>query len=183
MGQKRLRLINWSSFCYFSGYRWGSRLVLSKTCQKCARKRELSVKTVILNCLKSGGENMWHLVNAMLILVGVHQGAATLWKRSIELHNLRYRWMVSDGDSKAFDSVEAAYDDCKVVKLDCVGHVQKRMGKHLLNLKARTEGKLQDGKPIGHGRLTEAKIKKLQKYYGLQSIKTPFPRQILWIGK
>ena len=42
------------------------------------------------------------------------------------------------------------------------------MGKHLLNLKARTKGKLEDGKPIGgRGRLTETKIKKLQKYYGL----------------
>ena len=49
-----------------------------------------------------------------------------------------------------------------------MGHVQKRMGKHLLNLKASTKGKLEDGKPIGgHGRLTEVKIKQLQKYYGL----------------
>lgn len=96
------------------------------------------------------------------------EGASILWRRSIELHNMRYKWMVSDGDSKAFNTVENVYDDCKVIKLDCVGHVQKRMGKHLLNLKARTKGKLEDGKPIGgHGRLTETKIKKLQKYYGL----------------
>ena len=52
--------------------------------------------------------------------------------------------------------------------MDCVGHVQKRMGKHLLNLKARTKGKLADGQPIGGcGRLTEGKIKQLQKCYGL----------------
>lgn len=49
-----------------------------------------------------------------------------------------------------------------------MGHVQKRMGKHLLNLKSRTKGKLADGQPIGgRGRLTEGKIKQLQKYYGL----------------
>ena len=96
------------------------------------------------------------------------EGASILWRRSIELHNMRYKWMVSDGDSKAFNTVENVYDECKVIKLDCVGRVQKRMGKHLLNLKARTKGKLEDGKPIGgHGRLTETKIKKLQKYYGL----------------
>ena len=47
-------------------------------------------------------------------------------------------WMVSDCGSKAFNTVEDTCDDCKVIKLDCVGHVQKRMGKHLLNLKART---------------------------------------------
>ncbi|PFX15010.1 hypothetical protein AWC38_SpisGene20799 [Stylophora pistillata] len=38
----------------------------------------------------------------------------------------------------------------------------------MLNLKARTKGKLADGKPIGgRGRLTESRIKRLQKYYGL----------------
>ncbi|XP_028394501.1 uncharacterized protein LOC114518697 [Dendronephthya gigantea] len=42
------------------------------------------------------------------------------------------------------------------------------MGKHLLNLKSTTKGKLDDGKTIGGcGRLTESKIKQLQKYYGL----------------
>ena len=96
------------------------------------------------------------------------EGAQVLWERSIELHNIRYKWMVSDGDSKAFNTIESICSDCKVVKLDCVSHVQKRMGKHLMNLKARTKGKLADGKPIGgQGRLTEGKIKHLQKYYGL----------------
>lgn len=58
--------------------------------------------------------------------------------------------------------------ECKVEKLDCVGHVQKRMGKHLMKLKACNKSKLSDGKTIGgKGRLTEGKIKQLQKYYGL----------------
>ena len=47
--------------------------------------------------------------------------------------------MVSYGDSTAFNAVENAYDGCKVEKLDCVEHVQKRMGKHLMNLKATTK--------------------------------------------
>ena len=47
-----------------------------------------------------------------------------------------------------------------VEKLGCVGHVQKRMGKHLLNLNATTKGKLSHRKTIGgKGRLTEAKCK------------------------
>lgn len=96
------------------------------------------------------------------------EGVSILLQRSIELHNICYKWMVSDGDSKAFNTVENVYDECKVIKLDCAGHAQKRMGKHLLNLKARTKRKLEDGKPIGgHGKLTETKIKKIQKYYGL----------------
>lgn len=57
----------------------------------------------------------------------------------------RYKWMASDGDTKAFSSVENVYGEFKQDKLDCVGHVQKRMEKHLLNLKARTKGKLADG--------------------------------------
>lgn len=69
--------------------------------------------------------------------------------RSLELHNICYKWMVSNGDSKAFNVVVNVYDDCKVINMDYVGHVQKRMGKHLLNMKARTKGKLEDGKPIG----------------------------------
>ena len=42
------------------------------------------------------------------------------------------------------------------------------MGKHLLKLKAKTKEKLKHGKTIsGKERLTEEKIKKLQKDYGL----------------
>jgi len=42
------------------------------------------------------------------------------------------------------------------------------MEKHLKDLKATTKGKLSDGKPIdGPGRLTEGRIKCLQKYYEL----------------
>lgn len=37
----------------------------------------------------------------------------------------------------------------------------------MLNLKARTKGKLADGQAIGgRGRLMEGRIKQLQKYYG-----------------
>ena len=83
--------------------------------------------------------------------------ASILWRRSIELYNLRYKWMVSDGDSKAFNTGENVYAGLSVIKLDCIGHVQKRMRKHLMNLKAFRD----------HGRLTETKMKKLKKCYGL----------------
>ena len=53
-----------------------------------------------------------------------------------------------------------------VNKLDCVGDVQKHMGKNLIGLTGWT--KLADGKPVGgkSGRLTRPTIDKLQKYYG-----------------
>ena len=98
------------------------------------------------------------------------EGASIMWNRSLEKHNLRYSFMVSDGDSKAFNKVSENNNygcNCKVQKIDCIGHIQKRMGKRLLNLKSSTKGKLADGKTIGgRGRLTEAVIKRIQIYYG-----------------
>lgn len=47
------------------------------------------------------------------------EGATVLWNRSVELHKMRYKWMVSDGDSKAFSAVEDTYNEWKVEKLDC----------------------------------------------------------------
>ena len=98
------------------------------------------------------------------------EGASIIWKRSLEKHNFRYSFMVSDGDSKAFNKVSENNnygDNCKIEKIDCIGHIQKRMGKRLLNLKSLTKGKLADGKSIGgRGRLTEATIKRIQRYYG-----------------
>jgi len=54
------------------------------------------------------------------------------------------------------------------------------MGKHLLNLKAKTKGKVADGKPIGgRGRLSDERIKQIQRYYGLairqNTLSTPNP--------
>ena len=52
--------------------------------------------------------------------------------------------------------------------MDCAGHVQKRMGTALRNLKMQYRGqKLADGKTIGGaGRLTDRVINSLQNYYG-----------------
>ena len=52
-------------------------------------------------------------------------------------------------------------------KMDCVGHVQKRLGKHLRTLH-KAGGKLFDGKSVkgSSGRLMEGVIDRLQKYYG-----------------
>lgn len=56
-------------------------------------------------------------------LVMEFDGVVILWGRFIEYRNLRYRWMVSDGDSKVFNLVEYIYGDIIVEKLDCVGYV------------------------------------------------------------
>ena len=54
----------------------------------------------------------------------------------------------------------------EIVKFECVGYVQKRMGTRLRNLKSSMKG-LDDGKCIGRkGRLTDDQIGKIQQYYG-----------------
>ena len=78
---------------------------------------------------------------------------------------------VSDGYSKTHSMLlqQQPYGkDHLVEKMDCVSHVQKRMGTALRNLKTQYRGqKLADGKTIGGvGRLTDKAINSLQNYYG-----------------
>jgi len=55
------------------------------------------------------------------------EGAARLFGRSINKHNLRYTELYADGDSKSHAEVENTYEDIVVEKKECIGHVQKRM--------------------------------------------------------
>ncbi|GFU49515.1 uncharacterized protein TNCV_1590611 [Trichonephila clavipes] len=76
-----------------------------------------------------------------------------------------------DGDTKTFNvlSENKPYgDDHLIQKIECVGHVQKRMGTRLRKLKlVYSKKKLSDGKTIGgKGRLTDSLIDKLAHYYG-----------------
>ena len=133
--------------------------------------------------------------------------AKEIWDNSLSNKGSRYRYMISDGDSKVYNTVCGTYGLCDlcikygamrktsaeykewiasdeyakytqeheeetancmcVYKLDCVGHVQKCLGKHLRTLH-KAGGKLSDNKSVkgARGRLTEPAIDRLQKYYG-----------------
>ena len=97
-------------------------------------------------------------------------GCKKIFERSIDKHSLRYSEFLGDGDSKAHKELvaEEVYGDIPVTKLECVGHIQKRMGARLRSLKSRSgNAKLSDGKSIGgRGRLTNKLIDSLQVYYG-----------------
>lgn len=97
-------------------------------------------------------------------------GAVQIFQRSLD-KNIRYTRYLGDGDSKGFSAVEGLgiYGDQAITKLECVGHVQKRMGSRLRRLKQKSKGqKLVDGRPLGgKARLTDAVIDKIQTYYGL----------------
>lgn len=77
---------------------------------------------------------------------------------------------MGDGDTKAYQEVcnQKPYgNDVEIRKVECIGHIQKRMGTRLRNLKSKIK-KLPDGTPLGgRGRLTDAAILKIQTYYGL----------------
>ncbi|GFT72509.1 uncharacterized protein TNCV_973791 [Trichonephila clavipes] len=76
-----------------------------------------------------------------------------------------------DGDCKAFDAVKKKNiygNKYPIEKLECIGHVMKRMGTRLRRLKAQLKRQiLSDGKCLsGKNRLTEHEIDNLQSYYG-----------------
>lgn len=61
--------------------------------------------------------------------------ANVLWKRSIDVSQMRYTEILSDGDSKTFLSLSKSkiYDDKQIVKEECINHVAKRLGTALRN--------------------------------------------------
>lgn len=98
-------------------------------------------------------------------------GSVRIFSRSEEEpRGLQYVKYLGDGDSSSFKKVvdSAPYAGETIEKLECVGHIQKRVGARLRRLKQERKGlKLEDGKGLaGMGRLTDKKIDSLQNYYG-----------------
>ena len=101
------------------------------------------------------------------------EAAKDIFLRSVEKLGLRYTVFVGDGDSSCFSSVkqkcfEVFGENYIIVKEECVGHIQKRLGSGLREYKRKNKGsKLSDGKEIGgKGRLTDKVIDRMQNYYG-----------------
>ena len=96
------------------------------------------------------------------------QGTVDIYSRSVQHNKLQYLTMISDGDCKNHARVEELKpygDEVSVLKEDCVGHVQKRMGRQLRDLKnVYKRRKLDDGLTLG-GRdcLTDKRIDLFQK--------------------
>ena len=99
--------------------------------------------------------------------------ALDIFIRSIERRRLRSTTYVGDGDTSSFavvrDKMLDVYGtDYTVVKEDCVGHIQKRMGSRLRHYKMLMGShRLPDGNTVGgKGRLTNVVIDSFQNYYG-----------------
>jgi len=96
-------------------------------------------------------------------------GAVNMFARSEEKHNLRYAHYIGDGDTEAYRKVVESKPYAGLVpkKLECCGHVQKRLGTRLRTIR-KDKKVLSDGKKIGgKGRLTDKMINKMQNYYGM----------------
>jgi hypothetical protein len=94
-------------------------------------------------------------------------GVLKLFQRSVQNYGVWYTKYLGDGDSKGFLKVTEAKpcgNSVTIGKLECVDHVQKRLGTRLRKLRKDTKKKkLCDGKPItGRSRLTDAEDDLLQ---------------------
>ncbi|GFX35949.1 uncharacterized protein TNCV_4214711 [Trichonephila clavipes] len=94
-------------------------------------------------------------------------GMKEIFQRSMPQRNEKYIKYIGDGDTKTFPELQrtAPYS---IEKVECVGHIQKRMGARLRKLKTMNRGKkLSDGKSIsGKNRLTDKFIDTITTYYG-----------------
>lgn len=137
----------------------------------------LDVHVLSKYCLCPDKNNKVHLDSCKANYVGTSggmevDGALNIFHRSTLLYNVKYTEYLGDGDTSAFLTVSNSmpYGPDEVIKkLECVGHIQKRMGTRLRKLKEKKRGvELADGKKLGgKNRLTDAAIQKLQIFYGL----------------
>ncbi|XP_065645296.1 uncharacterized protein LOC136075787 [Hydra vulgaris] len=96
-------------------------------------------------------------------------GAVEIFRRSISERNLIYHEYLGNGDTNSFKNVvlDNPYKDFNIVpiKLECVGHVKKRLGNRLRNIVKSYKG---TKTPLArNGRLTDKTISTTQSYYDM----------------
>ncbi|GFT11099.1 uncharacterized protein TNCV_1084521 [Trichonephila clavipes] len=129
--------------------------VLSQYCRVCTKTEKtsgFSKKCVVSHFCKNHKGSASNMETV---------GAYRIFERSEANRSLRYTSYYGDGDSKAFNNVKDIYGYDSVVKYECIGHVQKRVGSRLRKLKKFTKGL------GGKGKLTDKFIDTLQSYFGI----------------
>jgi hypothetical protein len=132
--------------------------VMSSYCKKC----EYSPGSAHEDCLKN------HFGSSGMMEV---DGMLEIFSRSEKTRGVKYIKYIGDGDTKTFSTLSAAKpygNDLTLEKIECVGHIQKRMGSRLRKLKQNMKKvKLSDGRTLsGKGRLTDTLIDQLSTYFG-----------------
>lgn len=72
------------------------------------------------------------------------EGVKKMFERSKMNYDVRYKYYLGDGDCKGYDTVCAQQPygpDFQIEKMECVGHVQKRMGKRLRDFRKKIRTK------------------------------------------
>ncbi|XP_076622851.1 uncharacterized protein LOC143342632 [Colletes latitarsis] len=91
-------------------------------------------------------------------------GVIEMFRQSESLYQLKYVNYIGDGDSKTYKGLldsQPYGPDVGILKKECIGHIQKRMGNRLRNIKKANKGL------GGKGKLTANLIDKLTTNYGL----------------
>ena len=72
------------------------------------------------------------------------QGVVACFMRSLEKYKTRYTQYLGDGDTKSYLEVvkNDPYNGVPINKLECIGHIQKRVGARLIKMK--TDGVFKD---------------------------------------
>ena len=121
--------------------------VLSKKCNTCS-KWESKKGTVEYEKFISDHEcPINHVGSAGSVEA---KGVVDCFQSSVDNRKLRYTKLIGDGDSKTHASILTAdpYPGIKVEKLECIGHMQKRVGSRLRKLCSTHKGPFSDGKGI-----------------------------------
>ena len=149
--------------------------VLSNHCDACAKKRKKLSEEEFQLWFNEKHEQKCQQNHTGSAGAMEPEGTEQIFCRSERQYGLRYTGFLGDGDSKSYSRVqnlEPAIYDVNIAKYECCGHVQKRMGRHLMTkiteLKQKTF--VHNGKTVkgvgGRGGLTPKAIKKIQGHYG-----------------
>lgn len=158
LSELRFFLFDRGILCHFSEHWRSSRLhCIGKSLSKACQKRALKESQCEEDDKKFPEWRREHLTTGECDInfngsspALEAEWAFILWRRSIELQKKHYKWMVSNGDRKAFKTFwKSVHVGLKVITLDCTGHAQKRMWMHLLKLKARTKENLNMENQLG----------------------------------
>ena len=113
--------------------------ILTKRCTTCSRKKtQLEEDSVAFEEWFKGHEPQCEMNHHGSSPAMECAGAVAIWKRSEKTRYLRYTEVISDGDSKTIATLneEQPYGDkVTITKHECIGHIQKRMGKRLRAMK------------------------------------------------
>ena len=147
--------------------------VMSKKCSACEvwKGREGTIEHERFLCDHDCSINHAGSAGSMEIA-----GVLQCFKQSVHLHNLCYTNYIGDSNSKSYLEVVKT-NGVPITKLECIGHVQKRVGSRLRTLKKECKDKIiVNGKSVALlQKLTLKRINTLQNYYGIairQSCKT-----------